>query len=153
MRLEQEIEQVVGPTIAGLGYEFVGLEYVPQSNRALLRIYADSPSGFSTQDCEKVSRALGAVLDVEEDLIKGGYTLEVSSPGVNRKLFTMEQYKPFVGQQIHLELHAPEEGRRKFTGKLESVEDGLITVSVDGQFFEFDFGKINKANVVANLKW
>ncbi len=82
MKKHAALEAVVVPAIVGMGYEFVRLEYLPSGQHTILRIYIDKPGGVSINDCEKVSRQMGSVLDVEAQLMRGTYTLEVSSPGV-----------------------------------------------------------------------
>ena len=85
MKKHLALEAIVGPTVVGLGYELVDLEYFAQGKHSILRVYIDCPKGISLDDCEVVSRQLDSVLDVESELIRGAYTLEVSSPGLDRK--------------------------------------------------------------------
>ena len=94
-----QLENLISSAVIALGYEFVGYEYVPQDKHALLRVYIDSKTGIGVDDCGKTSRQISAVLDVEES-IKAAFTLEVSSPGLNRKLFSLAQFERFVGQTV-----------------------------------------------------
>ena len=111
-----------------------------------MRLYIDGPDGVTIDDCERVSRQVSAVLDVEDPL-SGEYTLEVSSPGLDRPLFSMEQYARFVGDVISLRLRAPLNGRRKFKGVLEKAEAGVITMTVDSEQLDIPFQQVEKANI------
>lgn len=143
-----EVLQLLRPVVEGLGYEFVGVEYLPQGKHSLLRVYIDQPeTGVGVDDCERVSRQVSAVLDVE-DPIRGHYTLEVSSPGLDRPLFTPEQFERFVGQAVKLLLSRPVQGRRKMTAQLTAVRDNVVTVVHEGETLEIDFDNIEKAHLV-----
>lgn len=144
------VEQLIEPVMVALGYEFVGIEFSPQGRQSLLRIYIDSPTGISVDDCERVSRQVSAVLDVE-DPIQSQYRLEVSSPGLDRPLFTLEQYRRFVGKTIKLRLVAPKQGRRNFSGMLKSVDNESVLVEQDGEDLVLPFGQIDKAHLVPEI--
>lgn len=141
------IEELIEPVIANLGYEFVGLEYVPQGRHSLLRIYIDNPAGITVDDCERVSHQVSGVLDVE-DPIQSHYRLEVSSPGLDRPLFTLAQFQRFVGQVVQVRLVAPKEGRRNFLGLLKGVDNESVVIEQDGEELVFPFGQIHKAHLV-----
>ncbi|RMF19381.1 MAG: ribosome maturation factor RimP [Gammaproteobacteria bacterium] len=139
---------LIRPVVDGLGYIFWGLEYFVQGRRSLLRIYIDAEEGITVDDCEKVSRQVSGVLDVE-DPIKSEYVLEVSSPGWDRPLYEVWQYRQFIGETIELRLSTPFEGRRKFKGVLSSVEDtDEIGLYVDGEEYLFPVEWIEKAKIV-----
>lgn len=144
------VEQLIEPVIAALGYEFVGVEYSPQGRQSLLRIYIDNPDGITVDDCERVSRQVSAVLDVE-DPIQGQYRLEVSSPGLDRPLFTLEQFSRFVGKTVKLRLVAPKEGRRNFSGTLKQVDNESVMIEQDGEDLALPFGQIDKAHLVPEI--
>lgn len=144
------VEQLIEPVIAALGYEFVGVEYSPQGRQSLLRIYIDNPDGITVDDCERVSRQVSAVLDVE-DPIQGQYRLEVSSPGLDRPLFTLEQFSRFVGKTVKLRLVAPKEGRRNFSGTLKQVDNESVMIEQDGEDLALPFGQIDKAHLVPEM--
>lgn len=146
-----EIRAAIEPTIVALGYELVGCVYVPKPQRSLLRIYIDSPRGIMVADCERVSRQVSAVLDVE-DLIAGSYALEVSSPGLDRPLFTKAHYERFKGARVHIQLHVPLDGRRNFTGFLQDVVGEKIVVKVDEEILDFPLDNIAKANLLPELQ-
>lgn len=126
------LQKLIEPVIAALGYELVGTEYLPQGKHSLLRIYIDTPDGIKVEDCERVSHQVSGLLDVE-DSIHGQYTLEVSSPGLDRLLFKIEHFDRFVGQKIKVRLKLPLNGQRNFTGKLLGTCDGAVLMQVEAQ--------------------
>lgn len=130
-----------------LGLELWGIEHLMRGRSSLLRIYIDSGQGITIEDCERVSRQVSGILDVEDPL-PGEYTLEVSSPGLDRPLFSFEQYQRFVGEVVNLRLRSPIDGRRKFKGVLEKAEADRITLTVDGALVNIAFAQIEKANIV-----
>ena len=142
----ESVRAVIEPAVTALGYELVGVEYLPQGRHSLLRVYIDSDDGITIDDCEAVSRQVSAVLDVE-DPIKGQYTLEVSSPGVERPLFTREHYERFLGERVQIRLQAPLEGRRRFTGTLKALDGGDVVVEVDGEEIPLPLEQIEKAHL------
>jgi ribosome maturation factor RimP len=132
MRNEADrLRRLLDPSVAGLGYELLGVELQGQGARSLLRVYIDRPEGITLDDCERVSRQVSAVLDVE-DPIRGAYTLEVSSPGFDRPLFTPAHFERFAGERVKVKLDVPVEGRRSVTGTLRGVVDGCVVVLEDG---------------------
>ncbi|MCW8917549.1 MAG: ribosome maturation factor RimP [Gammaproteobacteria bacterium] len=143
----EKLVAIIEPAVTALGYELVGVEYLPQGHHSLLRIYIDHEEGITADDCGDVSHQVSAVLDVE-DPIRGAYTLEVSSPGLERPLFTLAHYARFVGQLAEIRLHSPLAGRRKFKGRILGVEDEVVTVEVDGEAQRFAFDNIDKAHLV-----
>jgi ribosome maturation factor RimP len=154
-----DIAKLLAPTVEALGLELLGAEYLPAPGGAVLRLYIDRPGADASdegqsigiEDCEAVSREVSAQLDVE-DPISGNYTLEVSSPGVDRLLFTPAQFERFLGEQAKVGLKLPQDGRRKLTGTIRAVEgtDGRerIRFDVDGQPLEVAFDNIDKARLV-----
>jgi ribosome maturation factor RimP len=136
------------PVIEGLGYEFVGSEYLAQGKHSVLRVYIDKPEvGVNVDDCATVSRQVSGVLDVE-DPISGKYVLEVSSPGMDRPLFTLEHFERFSGQEVNLLLSAPVNGRRKLKGVLSGCEEGVIKIEFEGEVLDVAFENIEKARLV-----
>lgn len=150
MKRHLAIEAVVAPVVTGMGYEFVGLEYLAQGKHSLLRIYLDSPKGISLDDCALVSRQLSAVLDVEEQFARGTYSLEVSSPGVDRKIFAYEQFPQYIGRQVQISVLAPIDGQRKFKGILNSVQDvdQKVFLDVNGKVVSIEYANVAQANIV-----
>ncbi len=147
---EQKIEALLEPTVEALGFELWGLEYLSQGRHTILRLYIDSENGVTVDDCAEVSRHVAGVLDVE-DPITGEYTLEVSSPGVDRLLFRLDHYPTYVGEWIELRLRTPFEGRRKFKGILKGIEGEDVVVQVDDHEFLLPHSAIEKAQVRPRL--
>jgi ribosome maturation factor RimP len=144
------LQALLEPTVTALGYELLGCVFMPQGRRGLLRIYIDSDKGIHIADCEKVSRQISAVLDVE-DPITGAYTLEVSSPGLNRPLFKLAHFQKFVGSMVNVRLHIPLGNRRQFRGLLQAVVGDKIVVRVAEEVFELPFASIARANLVVDV--
>jgi ribosome maturation factor RimP len=142
-----DLEQLLAPVVAAQGCELWGLEFSIQGRRGLLRLYIDTPQGVTLEDCERVSRQVSAVLDVE-DPIASAYTLEVSSPGMDRPLYTPAQFARYVGQRIAVRLRAPYEGRRRFQGVLNGLEEGDVVLQVEDTEYLLPLESIDKANVV-----
>lgn len=149
MRTNAALEALIEPVVSALGYELVGIEHLSQGRRSLLRLYIDSEQGITLDDCERVSHQVSGVLDVEEPL-RGDYTLEVSSPGLDRPLFKPEHYARFVGHRVRLRLHAPLNGRRNYSGVIEGVAgDDVLTLETDDDGrLELPLRDIDKANLV-----
>jgi ribosome maturation factor RimP len=145
-KLEQ-LQALLGPVVEALGYQCWGIEFISQGRHSLLRIYIDHPDGVLVEDCEKVSRQISGVLDVE-DPISSEYTLEVSSPGMDRPLFVLEQYAAHAGEQVKIKLRAPYEGRRNFQGLLQGVEDQDVVVRVEEHEYLLPIDLIDKANII-----
>ncbi|MEE8059867.1 MAG: ribosome maturation factor RimP [Pseudomonadales bacterium] len=141
------LADLVAPVTEALGYELWGIEYLSHGQQAVVRIYIDSPDGIDVDDCAKLSRQVSSVFDVE-DPIMGEYTLEVSSPGMERPLFTLEQFSRYIGENIKIRLRIPFEGRRKFSGQMIGVEDGDVVVTVDEHEYLLPFDLIDKAHIV-----
>jgi len=134
--------------VAALGLDLWGIELQQQGKHgSLLRVYIDSIGGITIEDCEQVSRQLSALFDVE-DPITGEYTLEISSPGLDRPLFTPEQFSRYIGEPVSLRMRSPVEGRRKFNGTIERVDGDSLTLSVDQQSIELSISDAEKAQLV-----
>ncbi|MBX2808491.1 MAG: ribosome maturation factor RimP [Cellvibrionaceae bacterium] len=144
---EQQLIDVIAPVVASLACEFWGLEFFPQGQHALLRVYIDKAAGVTLDDCEKVSRQVSSVLDVE-DPIAGRYTLEVSSPGADRPLFTLQQFEAAVGEQAKVKLARSIEGRKHFCGMVAAVEEGDVVLRIEDEEFLLPFEWVDKANIV-----
>ena len=145
--MDDRWSELVQPVVEALGYELWGIEQPVAGRHSTLKIYIDAEQGIDVEDCAKVSRQLGSLLDVENP-IQGAYTLEVSSPGLDRRLFRLEQYADFVGEQVRVRLKRAFEGSRKYTGLLRSVEDGEVVLLQRDEEFFFPFEDIERANVV-----
>lgn len=134
------------PTLRRLGYELVDIDVNPGRN-GLLRLYIDRDIGVTLTDCEFVSEQIGALLDVEDPL-PGSYVLEVSSPGFDRRLRTIEHFERFLDEDVRLELARPRNGRRRFRGRLADAAGQRVVVEVDGERCEFDLAEIATARLV-----
>ncbi len=137
------------PVVAGLGYELIEIEFSSAGRNALVRVYIDltDGGGISLDDCERVSRSIGAALDAE-DPIGHEYRLEVSSPGFDRPLRTAAHFGRFAGSEARIELATPIEGRRRFRGRLGGVEGGNVTIEVDRREWKLPLAGISKARLV-----
>jgi len=140
------LRQLLQPTVEALGFDLWGVEHLAQGRHSVLRLYIDSDHGIAVDDCARVSGQVGSVLDVE-DPIAGDYTLEVSSPGLDRQLFRLEQYSRFGGETVDIRLRVPFEGRRRFRGKLKGIEGEDVVVQVDDHEYLLPFDEIDKARV------
>ncbi|MDH4273987.1 MAG: ribosome maturation factor RimP [Gammaproteobacteria bacterium] len=145
------LQALIEPVVAGLGYELVGIEYLAQGRRSVLRIYIDSPNGISLEDCETVSHQVSGVLDVE-DPIRGEYSLEVSSPGMDRPLFTVAHFQRFIGQMAQVRTKLPIDARRKFKGVIVAVAADEVTLNVEGKDYRLAMELIDKANLIPEFK-
>ena len=147
--MQTALDNLIKNTVDGLGYQLWGYEYRPHSESALLRIFIEKKEGISIEDCASVSRQIGAVLDVE-NIIPVAYILEVSSPGMDRVLFTPDQYQDYLGETIKIRTRTPIDERRNFKGSLIKTNESVVTVKVDNQEFEIPFESIDRARLVLN---
>lgn len=148
-----DFQALLAPVVADLGYELVGVEFHPNSRNGLLRVYIDGERGVTVDDCVRVSGQVSGVLDVE-DLIRGHYTLEVSSPGLDRPLFVPAHYQRFAGRRARLHLRQPlaERPGIRLTGTLVGIEgDALVVVEVDGRRLTISVANIDRARLVPEL--
>ncbi|WP_109058736.1 ribosome maturation factor RimP [Aggregatibacter aphrophilus] len=145
--LEQKLQDLVQGSVEDLGCELWGIECQRVGRYLTVRLFIDKEGGVTVEDCADVSRQVSAVLDVE-DPIADKYNLEVSSPGLDRPLFTLNQFERYLGQEILLHLRIPVADRRKWQGQLAKIENDMITLIVDGKEQVLAFGNIQKANVV-----
>jgi len=143
----EAIERILARAIEGEGLELVHWEAVGPRNKLVLRVFIDKPGGVNHGDCETVSNQIGASLDLE-DLIPGSYTLEVSSPGIERGLYKPADYERFAGQRLRLRIAEPINGQRNFRGRLAGFADGNVALEADGVgMIEIPYEKIVKANI------
>ena len=144
----EELSELLVPAITDLGRELVGIEYSPNAAGSVLRVYIDEPErGVTIEDCERASREISALLDVN-DPVAGRYTLEVSSPGLERPLFTLEHFARFVGAQVKINVNLPLDGRRRFQGAISAVEGDRIVLDQDGTPVAIVHANIAKARLV-----
>jgi ribosome maturation factor RimP len=148
-----EIAGLLAPTVQALGLELLGVEFSASGGNALLRLYIEAPGRHvAIEDCEAVSREISAVLDVN-DPISSQYTLEVSSPGIDRPLFTLAHFERFVGEQVKLALRLPQEGRRRLQGRIAAIQGRSVAIAEDGKAEPFVVAheNIEKARLVPDL--
>lgn len=142
---KERLIELLEPPVQALGYDLVDLD-AHAGGRGLLRVYIDHEGGIDLADCELVSRQLSAFLDVEDPL-PGHYVLEVSSPGIERRLRTPAHFERFEGEEATIRLRTPREGRRKLTGRLMGVRDDAVIIEVDGTSWRVEPGEIESAQL------
>jgi ribosome maturation factor RimP len=142
-----ELATLLEPTVERLGYELADLEVRLSAKAGLVRVFIDKADGIALDDCEAVSRAISALLDVEDPL-PGNYSLEVSSPGLDRKLTKSEHFQRFMGEIVKVKMRFPVEGRRRFRGKLLSMDENNIVVEVDCESHSLALAAIDTARLV-----
>lgn len=147
--LEQKLTELISAPVEALGFELVGIEFI-RGRQSTLRIYIDSENGISVDDCADVSHQVSAVLDVE-DPITAAYNLEVSSPGLDRPLFTAAHYERFIGEEVSLTLRMGVQNRRRWVGIIKGVEGETVTLNVEGKDEMFALSNIQKANIIPHF--
>lgn len=143
----KQLQEMLAPVVASLECELWGIEYLSQGKHTTLRVFIDREDGVTVDDCAAVSHQVSGVLDVE-DPITGEYTLEVSSPGLDRPLFTLAHFAAYAGHKVQLKLRVPFEGRRNFKGVLNGVEGDEVILVVDNEEFLLPIELIDRANVI-----
>ncbi len=143
----KDLGLLIEPVVAALGCELWGIEHTRRGHRSLLRLYIDSSRGVTLTDCERVSREVTGVLDVE-DPIRGPYDLEVSSPGVDRPLFTLIQLRRYIGIEVRLRLRVKIQGQRQILGVVEQVTDDAVVINMSGENIEVKWDMVEKARLV-----
>ena len=149
-RQHSELIELFEPVITALGYEMLGIEYFKQKDGSLLRLYIDSDAGITLDDCTRVNHQVIGVLDVH-DPIKERYHLEISSPGLDRPLFTLKQFQRFLGQQVKIKLREKIDERRKFTGVIKAIEETAVLVSEEGIDYLIPADVIDSAHLVPEI--
>ena len=142
--MRERLIELLEPLVRHLGYELWELEFTGRNG--VLRLYIDSPEGIDIDDCETVSRAVSDRLD-EADPLPGEYTLEVSSPGMDRVLRTAQHFERFIGEQVNVEMKQQVNGRRRFVGKLLKVSPQDIQIEMGGEQFELALVNIHRARL------
>lgn len=143
----KDLEPLIDPVVVAAGCELWGVELFRRGHRSLLRIYIDSERGVSLADCERVSRDVTGVLDVE-DPIRGPYDLEVSSPGLDRPLFTLAQVRRYAGREIRLRLRVKLQGHRQLLGTVQRVDEDGVVIAVAGADIEVKWDMVDRARLV-----
>lgn len=141
------LEKLIEPVVLGLQYSYVGLQLFPQGKHSLIRLYVDKPSGIGIEDCARVSRQVMALLEVDAPEF-AEYTLEVSSPGMDRILFTPKQYREYIGRQVSIHLNVAIKGQRNFKGVLKDVQSSAICIESDQELISLSFADIHEARLL-----
>ncbi len=149
-RQNSELIELLEPVVIALGYEMLGIEYFKQKDGSLLRLYIDHESGITLHDCTMVNHQVIGVLDVY-DPIKERYHLEISSPGLDRPLFTLEQFKRYLGQEVKMKFREKLDGRRKIKGVIKAVEEKAVIVSEGGVDYLIPTDVIDLAHLVPKI--
>ncbi|MFQ5740106.1 MAG: ribosome maturation factor RimP [Acidobacteriota bacterium] len=147
MEIVERVEKLIEGVLEAEGFELVHVEYVGAGSAPVLRILLDKPGGITLADCQKMSRHVGTLLDVE-DCIGHRYTLEVSSPGIERPLFKEADYARFVGAEIRLTAIEKINERRNFTGFLRGCADRIVEIQCQDSTYSIPLDKVKKANLV-----
>jgi len=142
----QRVQEMIEDTVQALGVELWGVEFVSQGKNSVLRVYIDSEQGVVIEDCERVSRQVSALLDVE-DPVSGEYALEVSSPGLDRPLFRAAHYARYIGSEVNIKLRGPVDGRRKFKGVINGVTEQELSLQCEGETMLLALAQIEKARL------
>ena len=144
--LEKKLTDMFSPVIESMGFELVAVEVSGDGGRAVMRVFIDSPDGITVDNCADISYQVSGILDVEDPL-RGKYTLEVSSPGLDRPLVTLEHFNQFMGERMKIRCFEPVLGRKRFTGRLESIENETLIIAVDNEVYEIPLEIVEKANL------
>lgn len=143
----KKVTQLVEPVLDEMGFELVDIEYLSEHGRMVLRVYADKEGGITLDDCASVSRQIGDLIDVK-DIVRHGYVLEVSSPGLNRPLKKENDFLRAVGKKIKIQMIVPLKGRRRFNGYLRKFEEGTVYIEMDNNLIALPRQDVEKANIV-----
>lgn len=150
MHQQPKWHHLISPILAGTPFELVGVECVGGGKHTVVRIYIDKPGGITIDDIAELSRQISVVFDVEEP-ISGHYTLEVSSPGLQRPLFTPAQFMSQVGQKITVKTSLALGNRQNFKGVLIKADDDGIEMEVDEQSISLKYNEIDKSKVIPDI--
>ena len=147
----RDLTELFEPVVEAMGYELVGVEYNAAGKHGTLRVYIDREQGVSLDDCAAISHQLSGILDVEEP-ISQAYDLEISSPGIDRPLFKLDDFERFSGQTAKIKLAVAQQGRKNFKGRLQGVVDSnRVSIEVDGEVFDLPYADIARANLVGEI--
>ena len=141
------LQEMLKPMVESLDCQLWGIDHISQGKHSTLRVYIERDEGVSVDDCAAVSHQISGILDVE-DPISGVYTLEVSSPGMDRPLFTLDHFSAFAGSKVQIRLRVPFDGRRNFKGILNGIEGEDILLVVDDEEFLLPIDLIDRAQVI-----
>jgi len=143
----REVCALIEPILDEIEIELVDIEYLFEQGRWILRIYVDKSGGITLDHCTRVSREIDDLIEVK-DIFHQGYVLEVSSPGLNRRLKKEKDFQRAVGKDMKIRMATPLEGQRNFRGNLQSFKDGILCLSVKDDLILLSYGDVEKANLV-----
>ena len=146
----QSVVEFIEPSLLAKGLELVDVEFKKEGKTWILRVFIDKEGGINLEDCQNVSHLVGDLIEIE-DIIKPVYTLEVSSPGLNRVLKKKKDFIKFIGKKIYIQCHAPLNGRKKFIGNLTDFKEQTIHLNVDGKPHAITLNRVAKANLVIEI--
>jgi ribosome maturation factor RimP len=146
-RFSEKLQHIVESVVSAMGYELVGIEQVQRPRNSLLRVYIDHENGITLDDCQGVSHQLSGVLDVE-DPIQGNYTLEISSPGLDRPIFKASDFERFTGHKVKIKLSSAKSGRRNYSGTLQGLKDEEVVLQDGDDEIRLPLSKIEQARLV-----
>ena len=142
-----DLHKIIEPAVKAVGYELWGIEFFPQGRYSLLRVYIELEGGIGIEDCAKTSRQISAVLDVE-DPISEEYTLEVSSPGIERPLFLPTHYQRYIGQKAKVDVYEKLANKRKITGVIKFADDENVGIDSDDEVLTIPFSNLMKGHLL-----
>jgi ribosome maturation factor RimP len=151
MRKQEQWHTLLAPTLQDTPYELVGVECVGQNRHTVVRIFIDKPGGITIADIVKLTRELSVVFDVEEP-IRGPYTLEISSPGLDRRLFLPAHFASQIGQKLSVKTSLPLNDRQNFRGVLRKATETGIELEVETELFSFTYDEIDRAKVIPDIQ-
>jgi ribosome maturation factor RimP len=143
----QEVTGIIEPILEEMGFELIDIEYLSEHGRWILRLFLDKEGGITLDDCAKASREIGDLIDIK-DVISHEYVLEVSSPGLNRRLKRDKDFLQAIGQKIRVKMAVPVEGRRNFTGYLRDFKEGMLNLETAATLVLLPLKDIERANIV-----
>ncbi len=147
MRSVDDLSSIIRPAVECMGYIYWGLQFNGYGRRSVLRIYIDHPDGITLDDCSVVSNQISGVLDVE-DLMRQAYTLEVSSPGIERPLLSNKHYELYIGAMIKVKSYTSFNNRKNFTGRLEAASANSITLKIEQESIDIPYGAIKQGRLL-----
>ena len=147
MENARDLSNILRPVVEGMGYIYWGLQFHDHGRRSLLRVYIDHLDGVTLDDCSSVSDQLSGVLDVE-DVFRYPYTLEVSSPGIERPLFNNEHYELYIGAKIKVKSYIPLNNRKNFSGQLEAANEDSITLKIEEELIDIPYSAIKQGHLL-----
>ena len=147
--IAKKVEELIEPVINELNYDLLGAKFFPAGKRSILRIYIDKKNGVTLDDCSKATHKINYVLDAQ-NIVNSPFLLEVSSPGVNRPLFTIKHFQQFIGEEIKVKFHKQKDNQTNYVGIIDSVDllEETFNLKVDEQVLKIHLDEINKANLI-----